>query len=75
MERWEGSFHPDRWNILVAHVTIEELVHYAEVSYHREVFLKKADIPSAFNYGALGHLHTFSFYQLLVLFTILLPWW
>ncbi|HOQ67650.1 MAG TPA: DNA repair exonuclease [Candidatus Atribacteria bacterium] len=61
MERWEGSFRPDRWNILVAHVTIEELVHYAEVSYHREVFLKKADIPSAFNYGALGHLHTFSF--------------
>ncbi len=59
--KWERSFLPDRWNILVAHATIEELARYAEANPHREVFLKKADIPSAFNYGALGHLHTFSF--------------
>jgi len=61
MKKWERNFLPDRWNILVAHVTIEELARYAEANPNREVFLKKADIPSAFHYGALGHLHTFSF--------------
>lgn len=61
MREWERDFSPDRWNILVAHITIEELARYAEANPNREVFLKRADIPSAFSYGALGHLHTFSF--------------
>ncbi|MEN3188077.1 MAG: DNA repair exonuclease [Atribacterota bacterium] len=58
MDRWKENRHPFFWNILVAHVTIEDLaLHYLEANANREVFLKRGDLPSFFHYGAFGHLH------------------
>lgn len=58
MEKWKESRRSFFWNILVAHVTIEDLaLHYLEANANREVFLKKGDLPSFFHYGAFGHLH------------------
>jgi len=60
MEEWKKKRRPDTWNIFVAHATIEDLAsRYLEANAHREVFLKRGDLPSFFHYGALGHLHGF----------------
>ncbi|MEN3202643.1 MAG: exonuclease SbcCD subunit D [Atribacterota bacterium] len=60
MQGWVASFHPRHFHILLGHLTIEELAFYAEANASREVFMKKADFPYGFSYGALGHLHGYT---------------
>lgn len=58
VKNWQENRRPFFWNILVAHVTIEDLaLRYLEANANREIFLKKGDLPSFFHYGAFGHLH------------------
>ncbi|MCX6090183.1 MAG: DNA repair exonuclease [Candidatus Atribacteria bacterium] len=58
MRDWERELNPDCWNILVAHLSVEDLArHYAEANETREIFLKPADIPPGIDYAAFGHLH------------------
>ncbi|HSV31918.1 MAG TPA: exonuclease SbcCD subunit D [Atribacteraceae bacterium] len=60
---WRKRLGSETWNILTAHLTMEDLAGYAEVNATREVFLKPGDIPSGFHYGAFGHLHAHIPYQ------------
>jgi len=60
MEEWKRLFNPRHFHILLGHLTVEELAFYAEANASREVFLKKADFPHGFSYGALGHLHGYT---------------
>lgn len=60
MRKWVDSFNPHHFHILLGHLTVEELAFYAEANASREIFLKKADFPHGFSYGALGHLHGYT---------------
>ncbi|MBC7218378.1 MAG: exonuclease SbcCD subunit D [Candidatus Caldatribacterium sp.] len=60
MQRWVASFNPRHFHILLGHLTVEELAFYAEANASREVFIKRADFPHGFSYGALGHLHGYT---------------
>ncbi len=60
MKEWVAAFHPHHFHVLLGHLTVEELAFYAEANASREVFLKRADFPCGFSYGALGHLHGYT---------------
>lgn len=60
MQGWVASFTPRHFHVLLGHLTIEELAFYAEANASREIFMKKADFPYGFSYGALGHLHGYT---------------
>ncbi|MDK2896953.1 MAG: repair protein SbcD/Mre11 [Candidatus Atribacteria bacterium] len=60
MERqWPAHWEVDRWQILLAHGTLEELAFYAQANAVREVFLKRGELPRGIHYGAFGHLHAY----------------
>lgn len=60
MRRWQAQLDPRHFHVILGHLTIEELAFYAEANAAREIFLKKADFPYGFAYGALGHLHGYT---------------
>ncbi|MCS7241184.1 MAG: exonuclease SbcCD subunit D [Candidatus Caldatribacterium sp.] len=63
MRKWTAAFNPRHFHVLLGHLTVEELAFYAEANASREIFVRRADFPHGFSYGALGHLHGYTCLQ------------